>query len=161
MDLGPLGLGTDSSYQNVGEFFGPTLAPVVLRVLGLVERGRPCVIHLRGDSITGLRWAETRRFKGTNVSNAAVVFTALMVGGVVEVTGTTHIPADQKKRADGLSRHRTVGELGLGNLPFVDLNRDATALQIRDLCDPTFGVETDECFVDHWRRSNCVALSLC
>ena len=161
MDLGPLGFGTDSSYQNVGEFFGPTLAPVVLRVLGLVERGRPCVIHLRGDSITGLRWAETRRFKGTNVSNAAVVFTALMVGGVVEVTGTTHIPADQNKRADGLSRHRTVGELGLGNLPFVDLNRDATALQIRDLCDPTFGVETDECFVDHWRRSNCVALSLC
>ena len=129
-------------------------------MLGLVERGCPCVIHLRGDSITGLRWAETRRFKGTNVSNAAVVFTAMMVGGVVEVVGTTHIPADQNKRADGLSRHRTVEELGLGSLPFVDLSADPIALRIRELCNPAHEDGTDECFVAHWRSSNCVALSL-
>jgi len=160
MDLGPLGFGTDSSYQNVGEFFGPTLAPVVLRALGLVEAGRPCVIHLRGDSVTGLRWAETRRFKGTNVSNAAVVFTALVVEGVVEVAGTTHIPAGENTRADGLSRARTLGQLGLAGLPFVDLNQNATALEIRRLCDPALSVDSDESFVAHWRQSNDVALSL-
>ena len=41
-----------------------------------------------------------RRFKGANASNAAVVFTAMVVWwGVVEVAGTTHFPADQNKRA--------------------------------------------------------------
>lgn len=160
MDLGPLEFGTDSSFQNVGEFFGPTLAPVVLRALGLVGAGRPCVIHLRGDSGTGLRWAETRRFKGTNVSNAAVLFTALVVGGVVEVAGTTHIPASENTRADGLSRARTLGQLGLEGLPFVDLNTDPTAIEIRRLCNPALGVDSDVDFVAHRRQSNDVALSL-
>ena len=161
MDLGPRGFGTDSSYQNVGEFFGPTLAPVVLGALGLREAGRPCVIHLRGDSVTGLRWAETRRFKGANVSNAAVVFTALVVEGVVEVAGTTHIPAGENTRADGLSRARTFEQLGLKGLPFVDLNQNTAALEIRRLCDPALNVDSDESFVAHWRQSNDVALSLC
>ena len=159
MDLGPLNFGVDSAYQNLGEFFGPTLAPVVLRALGLVQSG-PCLIHLRGDSVTGLKWAATRRFKGNNVSNAAMVFTAMVVGGVVEVTGVTHIPAEKNKRADGLSRHKTMSELGMGDVPFVDLSRDPVALEIRELCDPALDVGTDERFAAHWRRSHAVALSL-
>lgn len=160
MDLGPLGFGSDSAYQNLGEFLGPTLAPVVLRALGLGGAGQPYVIHLRGDSVTGLRWADTRRFKGTNVSNAAMVFTAMVMGGVVEVVGTTHFPAEENKKADGLSRHKTMGELGLDGVPFVDLNRDPTALTIRGLCDPALDVGTDEEFASHWKRSHDVVLSL-
>ena len=94
------------------------------------------------------------------MSNAAVVFTALVVVGVVEVAGTTHIPASENARADGLSRARTPGQLGLAGLPFVDLNQDPTALEIRQLCNPALGVDSDEDFVAHWRQSNDVALSL-
>jgi hypothetical protein len=159
MDLGPLGFGTDSSYQNCSEFFGPTLAPVVLKELGLVEKGKTCVVHLRGDSITGLKWAETRRFKGTNVSNAAIVFTALVVEKVIVVEGTTHIPADENEKADGLSRDRTLEELGL-DCPFVDLNHNVTAREIRRLCDPNLDATSDENFLALWGQSNDVALSL-
>ena len=161
MDLRPLGFGTDSSFQNLGEFFGPVLAPVVLRRLGLVQPGTPCVVHFRGDSITGLRWAETRRFKGTNVSNAAIVFTAMVVGKVVEVEGTTHIPADENKKTDGLSRDRTMEQLGMGGLPFIDLNLDETAIEIRRLCDPALDTNTDESFAKHWGHANRLSLSLC
>ena len=161
MDLRPLGFGTDSSFQNLGEFFGPVLAPVMLRRLGLGQAGAPCVVHFRGDSITGLTWAETRRFKGTNVSNAAIVFTAMVVGKVVEVEGTTHIPADENKRADGLSRDRTMAQLGLGDLPFIDLNLDDTAVEIRRLCDPALDTNTDESFAEHLGHANRLSLSLC
>ena len=91
------------------------------------------------------------------MSNA---FTAMVVGGVVEVVETTHIPANQNKRADGLSKHRTAEDLELGSLPFVDLNVDPIALQIRELCDPAHEDGTDECFVAHWRRSIFVAFAI-
>ena len=161
MDLRPLGFGTDSAFQNLGEFSGPVVTPVVLRRLGLVQPGTPCVVHFRGDSITGLKWAETRRFKGTNVSNSAVVFTAMVVEKVIEVEGTTHIPAAENKRADGLSRDRTMAQLGMGGLPFIDLDTDETAVEIRRLCDPALDTNTDESFAEHWGHANRIALSLC
>ena len=80
---------------------------------------------------------------------------------VIEVEGTTHIPAAENKRADGLSRDRTMAQLGMGGLPFIDLDTDETAVEIRRLCDPALDTNTDESFAEHWGHANRIALSLC
>ena len=56
----------DSSFQNLSEFLGATLAVIGQVILGFSGRN----VVLRGDSVTALTWAITERPRGVRVTNA-------------------------------------------------------------------------------------------
>jgi hypothetical protein len=76
-----------------------------LKLLGVEG---PCPVLFRGDNISALSWAETMKFKGDLLGNAASVFVLQNILLEVEVVKTEHLPAEKNWRTDGLSRGRSL-----------------------------------------------------
>jgi hypothetical protein len=151
VDISGLGFGEDSQYQNTAEFIAATLG-----ILGLTQLGlEGSAIRLRGDSMSALCWASSLRFKGHLTTNAAVVFTLLLVQTRVTVVDKEHFSSEANVRTDELSRGSTVAEvarkfsnlIGLRELSFPD----AVAQTLRD-CDPRLELGDDAAFSNLWRR---------
>ena len=154
IDLRFLDFGEDSSFQNLCEFMG-----AILGFIGLVRMGvTNADVQLRGDSVSALTWAQTERYRGTIVTNAALVFTMLAVAYGLDVKSTTHIPGDQNTRCDELSRLWESGEeirgvLGRHNLVganILDLNCDPNVQQLLRLCSPRLSFESEDAYLCHW-----------
>ena len=92
VSLSCLGFGDDSSYQNICEFIRS-----ILGIIGLLKL-RKDYIELRGDSISALTWAHLERYRGSLVTNAAMVFTSLCIASEVDVKVATHIPGKENCR---------------------------------------------------------------
>ena len=121
VDLRQLGFATESKFQNVCEFIGS-----IVGILGLVRLGVTNLdIEIRGDSISALTWAQKERTRGSQVSNAAMVYTLVCVSYGIEAKVATHISGEANFRCDQLSRvsesERTVdvvlAGLGLREVP--------------------------------------------
>jgi hypothetical protein len=65
---------------------------------------------LRGDSITALTWTMTERPRGVRVTNASMIWTLLCIAADDNVKEVTHIPGEDNKQYDRLSRRWDVGK---------------------------------------------------
>ena len=159
VDLTFLGFGTDSSYQNLSEFIGAILAVMGQVTLG---RGRPehrRSLALRGDSVTALTWSITERVRGSIVTNASMVWTLLCVAADIDVAQIIHIPGEENKNCDRLSRMgdhspRAVEEearsMGVEGVQIVEVNGDERVMEILKLCDPRRVLTTEADFISFW-----------
>ena len=156
VDLRQLGFTTESRFQNVCEFIG-----LIVGVLGLVSVGvRNLDIEIRGDSISALTWAQKERTRGSQVSNAAMVFTLVCVSYGIEAKIATHISGEENFRCDQLSRvsesKRTVDEvlvgLGLKGVQDLKLDEDSRVLQLIESCRPCEAFENEVDFITFWHK---------
>ena len=100
VDISMLNFKSNSAYQNTAEFIAVILRIRGLRQLGISTRS----ISLRGDSITALKWAESGKFKGEVVDNAAVTFILQSIYENISVSKVTHLSAEDNWRSEYLSR---------------------------------------------------------
>ena len=149
-----LGFKDDSSYQNLCEFIGATLGLIGLVKLGL----RGVDVAMRGDSVSALTWVSTERYRGSNVSNASMVFTTLCITGELVVKESMHISGSDNSKCDALSRlwesGKTVSEvmrsIGLENSREVDLQGCQHVKDLLASCDPSIKFKTERDFVRFW-----------
>jgi hypothetical protein len=164
VNLGHLGFGTDSSYQNTSEFIG-----VILGLITLVKMGvRDVDLELRGDSISALSWSESERYSGENSTNAAMVFTLTCIAFGINVKNAIHKSGKQNWRADTLSRLGENGtsieeamiSIGFGGVPVINLEGDPDAMALLGCCNPLRKIEGEEDFKRFWDevRSSLVNL---
>ena len=147
VDISALHFASEASYQNTAEFIAAVLGIRGLRQLRL----QPDSVCLRGDSMTALTWASTRRFRGELVGNAAAVFVLQNIYEKVTISEVIHIAAEDNWRADYLSRGGTLDDLYkkdtlLKKAQTVELNGD----MIIQMCDPGRPTTTDEEFNSFW-----------
>ena len=142
-DLTFLEFGTDSSYQNLSEFIGAIIAVMGQIILG--QPGQRLSLALRGDSVTALTWSITERVRGSIVTNASMVWTLLCVAADIDITKVIHIPGEDNKNCDRLSRRGlhspvTVEEearsMGLEGIRTVEVNGEESVMKMLRLCDP-------------------------
>jgi hypothetical protein len=147
LDLRPFGFGTDSSYQNLCEFLGATMGLVGLMLLGLT----PDSICFSGDSISALTWADEERYRGDLNTNASLVYTLTAISMNTFVGESDHLPKEDNWRCDGLSRHESFEQLGLGEVPVVDLLASSDAMALLKACDPARrGDGSEAAFLGLW-----------
>ena len=153
--LAALEFGEVSDFQNTCEFLGVIMGLVTMRRLGI----RDMVIGLRGDSVTALSWAESERYRGTNVTNASVLFTLMVLTWGVEVSFIHAIPGEDNSEADHLSRNpltATMTTIGHPSSPHIDLNADPTVARLIRLCDPRTDMTSEEGFRAFWREASAL-----
>ena len=149
-----LAFGDDSSYQNVSEFIGATLG-----MIGLVKLGIKGVdVTMRGDSVSALTWVTTERYRGSNVSNASMVFTMLCIMQELVVKESVHISGDDNFKCDALSRLEESGSsigqvmsgFDLRGSREVNLQSCPHAQHLLASCNPAIRFESESDFVDFW-----------
>jgi hypothetical protein len=92
----------EPSFQNTAEFVTAILG--IAAAKSILGNDMPSAVHLRGDSISALAWANDMKARSSLASNAAAVLALMCVQLGVRVGGTTHLPADKNWAADRLSR---------------------------------------------------------
>lgn len=155
VDLGFLGFGIDSSYQNLAEYLGAILAVVGHAILGHAGRS----LALRGDSVTALTWAITERPRGDIVTNASMVWTLLCVATNIDVVEVTHIAGKDNVNCDRLSRRgatptMSVGDevrvMGIEGGSIIEVNGVEEIMRLLRLCDPRRKLASESDFVEFW-----------
>ena len=147
VDISMLNFKSNPAYQNTAEFIAAILGIRGLRQLGISIRN----ISLRGDSITALKWAESGKFKGELVGNAAIIFILQGIYENISVSKVTHLSAEDNWRSDYLSRGETIVGLkelnkSLGNPIAINLDND----EVISLCDPNLPTFTEDEFNKFW-----------
>ena len=94
VDISDLGFGEDSQYQNTAEF---TAAIIGICILAQILPDCHDFVF-RGDSMSALSWARNGRCKSTLVSNAAVVYTSLVVHLGLNIVSTEHLSSEDNWR---------------------------------------------------------------
>ena len=145
VSLSALRFGTDARYQNTAEFLA-----VVVGMIGLLDllRDRPPVpvtVELRGDSVTALQWAESSRFRGDLIGNAAAVFALILVRANVIIPSMVHVPGEDNVLCDLLSRPDLQGRMRLVQ----DVVPEAKDLQLSDLDGVIEAVRLSDPRIDH------------
>lgn len=151
-----------SDYQNMCEFIGIVVGLATLRRMGLLHHtdGFRESIHLRGDSVSALTWAEEERYTGSNVSNASIVYTLMLLTWSGHVSSTEHIDGlVRNKRCDYLSRNPNTAQLsdpevGYPGVSQVVWNSDPIMGRILRLCDPRTDSKSEEGFKSFWKEAH-------
>lgn len=150
VDTSSLNFESNAAYQNTAEFIA-----AVMGIRGLTHLNlKPRSVNLRGDSITALTWAETGKFKGELVGNAAVIFILQGLYRNITINKVIHLAAAENWRTDFLSRGGTIEKLlerdpHLGLPKVIDLNGD----EIIQLCNPNVSTSSEKDFNDFWARA--------
>ena len=153
---------TKSDFQNMCEFIGIVVGLATLRRLGLLctMDGWRESVHLRGDSVSALTWAEKERYTGSNVSNASIVYTLMVLTWSVNVSSTQHIDGEvSNKRCDYLSRNSHTArlsdpEVGYPGVEQVEWNNDPIMARLLRLCDPRTDSKSEEGFQSFWKEAH-------
>ena len=154
VSLRTLGFEDDSSYQNLCEFIGATLGMIGLGKLGV----RGVDVAMRGDSVSALTWVSTERYRGSNVSNASMVFTMLCITQELVVKESTHISGSDNGKCDALSRlwesgksvNEVMKSIGLEGSRDVDLQGCKYVKRLLASCDPSILFNTESDFIRFW-----------
>lgn len=154
VSLRTLGFEDDSSYQNLCEFIGATLGMIGLGKLGV----RGVDVAMRGDSVSALTWVSTERYRGSNVSNASMVFTMLCITQELVVKESTHISGSDNGKCDALSRLWESGKsvndvmrsIGLEGSRDVDLQGCPHVRLLLTSCNPSIVFDTESDFMRFW-----------
>ena len=159
VSLTRLNFGDEAKYQNTSEFIAVVIGLVAL--IRKVRRNRAMAIELHGDSITALKWAETARFRGSLVGNAASLFVMLLVRHNVQIASTVHVPGENNVQCDLLSRRdpegrmRTIDEVVPGALD-LRLDEDPVIQEIIRLCDPAVDHLSPGTFESFWAAAGAL-----
>lgn len=157
ISLTSLGFAEDSSFQNMAEFIAVV---ITLRVL---RSQYPTVtsIALRGDSISALTWASKGNFRGDIITQGSLLYTLILIAtGIEIVSDPIHLCGDDNWRCDGLSRGKTMSDLGMAHVTFFDLNRDPLAHELVTLCDPNNPIESESDFLTFYKRCNAAIANI-
>jgi hypothetical protein len=147
----------DSSNQNLAEFIAVIVA---LRVV-CSKYSEVNTIALRGDSVTALTWASKGKFRGNLITKGSILHSLILIVTGIEITGDPiHISGECNWRGDGLSRGKSMAELGMDHIQFFDLNNDALARELVALCDPSAPIETENDFTSFYKRCNAAISKL-
>jgi hypothetical protein len=65
-------------------------------------------VKLRGDSMSALCWGTKMNYKGARTTNAALVFTLLLVQAEVTIVDIEYLTSKQNFKTDDLSRQSSV-----------------------------------------------------
>lgn len=107
VNLGTLGFGVESKYQNYAEF--------IVAIIGLIGALslKPNLRYaaFRGDSISALKWLSTGRVKSGLAHNLSTIFINLCVKYNLEVTEVSHVPGVLNTSADLLSRNGSIADV--------------------------------------------------
>ena len=156
VDLRHLAFTTESRFQNVCEFIGS-----IVGILGLVRLGvRGVDIEIRGDSMSALTWAQKERTRGSQVTNAAMVYTFVCVSYGIEAKVATHISGEENFRCDQLSRISESGRtvegvllgLGLEGVRNLKLEGDSRVLQLIECCRPSEPFKNEVDYISFWHK---------
>ena len=140
----------------MGEFIGS-----IVGILGLVRLGvRGVDIEIRGDSMSALTWAQKERTRGSQVTNAAMVYTLVCVSYGIEAKSATHISGEGNFRCDQLSRISESGKtvegvllgLGLEGVQNLMLEEDSRVMQLIECCRPSEPFENEGNFISFWHK---------
>lgn len=165
IDISFLGFKEDSSFQNLAEFIGA----ITVIIGGIMIGCRGQSMDLRGDSVTALTWAVTERARGNLATNAAMIWTSLCIAADVNVQEGIHIPGVDNDRCDQLSRRGPdcpqsvedhAAAMGIIGALDVQVQQDASAKTLLELCCPKVERNTDERFAVFWERANAAIASL-
>ena len=159
ISLASLGFDDDSSFQNTSEFIAVVLSLRILRTRFPEVKA----IALRGDSVSALTWASKGQFRGDLVTNASILYTLILIVTGIEVVGDPiefHIKGDDNWRCDGLSRGKSMSDIGMNHVDFMDLNNDPLSLELLSLCDPAASIEIDSDFTGFFKRCNAAISNL-
>ena len=148
IDIRLLGFCDDSAHQNTAEFIAG-----VMSIRGLMVLCPTCKrVMLRGDSVSALTWADTKRFRGDLVGPASMVFILQSVMLGVEVTAVQHIPAEENWRTDMFSRDHSLDEVVLRDPTLANLREvNVRPHPLIELCDPSRVLDDDDQFVLFWK----------
>ena len=144
--------GTLSKFQNCSEFIGINCITLALISLGLTEVG----VLLEGDSSVALSWAMSEHYSGNLVFNASLVHTALASIHKPSYANKNHIKAEQNTLCDGLSRGKTLEDIGLGHIHHIIFAEGSPHSDILLCCNPNLVVDDilseEETFSTLWKR---------
>ena len=149
----------EPSYQNTAEFTTAVLG--IAAAVSILGSDMPSHVHLRGDSVSALSWAQGMKAKSDLASSAAAVLALMCVQTGVRVGGTTHLPAERNWAADRVSRDDD-SRAAIRYLMEKDPQRFSTledmwlevdAAGWLDVCDPRGDTMKDEDFVHKWTRA--------
>ena len=149
----------EPSYQNTAEFTTAVLG--IAAAVSILGSEMPSHVHLRGDSVSALSWAQGMKAKSDLASSAAAVLALMCVQTGVRVGGTTHLPAERNWAADRVSRDDD-SMAAIRYLMEKDPQRfftlEATWLEVDaagwlDVCDPRGDTMEDVDFVHKWTRA--------
>ena len=109
---------------------------------------------MRGDSAAMLCWTESGRFRGTQVTAAACVYTLMAVNFEVEYVEAQHLQGVRNVRSDSISR-KVPKEFLLDMYPeLVGIEHwpaDESTRKLILLCDPRHVAVDDKMFILQWR----------
>lgn len=151
INIASLNFKSNPAYQNTAEFIA-----AILGIRGLQQlKIKPKYVRLRGDSITALKWAESSKFKGELVGNAAVIFILQNIFQNITISEVTHLAAEDNWKCDHLSRGGTMSSLNdrmnSSETPTtIELNND----EIIPLCNPNYPSRNEEDFNNFWITAN-------
>jgi hypothetical protein len=151
LDITSLGFGDKAANQNTAEFIAAAMGVRGLKAFGDVTNAR---IQFRGDSVSALTWAKKRVVRSNTASNASIFYALQCMALGVEITGITHLKAEDNWRADMLSRGKSLADIGEidgrfanGAVPSVNLDAD----KILGLCNPSLDPSVNEdSFLAFW-----------
>lgn len=152
ISLSSLGFEDDSSFQNTSEFIAIVLCLRVLRAVFPEVK----TISLRGDSVSALTWASKGQFRGDIITNSSILHTLILIVTGIEIVGDPilHIRGEDNWRCDGLSRGKSMLDIGMNHVKFFDLNSDPLSMELLSLCDPATPIEIESDFANFFRRCN-------
>lgn len=112
---------------------------------------------LKGDSITALTLADTKRFGGDLVGPASMIFILQSVSLGVVVTAVEIVSGINNWRADMLSRGKAIDDVAafdesLLGVPVVDLE----IITLLSVCDPRQRLDCDAQFLQFWQKIQSV-----
>ncbi len=149
----------EPSYQNTAEFTTAILGRAA--AVSILGSDMPSHVHLRGDSVSALSWAQGMKARSDLASSAAAVLALMCVQTGVRVGGTTHLPAEANWAADRLSREDD-SNAAIQHLTETDPQRFSTleamwlevdAAGWLDVCNPRGDTTEDVDFARKWARA--------
>ena len=159
VSLASWGIEGEPSFQNTAEFTTAILG--IAAAVSILGADMPSYVHLRGDSVSALSWAQSMKARSDLASSAAAVLALMCVQTGVRVGGTTHLPAEDNWAADCLSREAE-SSVAIQHLVDKDPLRFFTLehswLEVEaagwlDVCDPRGDTTEDVDFVRKWARA--------
>lgn len=136
--LSPFAPTVESRKQNTYEYLAVLIGILMAKHLKL----RSFTYRLLGDSVSSLKWAFKDRAASVLARRANIGLTLVSVDIDASVSETEHVKGEHNVVFDGLSRGKTMTEVGLDPSKWVSFPMSHPIHQYITLCDPDLELES-------------------
>ena len=151
--LSPFAPTIESKKQNTYEYLAVLIGVLMAKRLGL----RNFTYRLFGDSMSSLSWAANDRASSSLARRANIGLTLVSVDINASVAETIHVPGLKNVVYDGLSRGKSMREVGLDPSKQLVFNESHVLHQYVAMCDPDLPLDT---YHDHIELSSTLSALL-